>query len=127
MACVALCYCIVTFFTPVGKMIQFPPVAEEEDQCLSLLLANKSDIMQVSGLVSSAPGVNFVFVNALHYQGLYLHSISLRVPGKEMASFWRWFTSQEITQQLLNSAVLATVFKTGLILWLNGGRSFSTG
>ena len=117
----------MTFYAPVGKLIEFPPVVEDKDQCLSLLLANKSSITQVSDLVSNAPGVNFVLVNPLDYQGLHLYSISLRITKKEMASFWQWLISRETFQQLLNSVVLAVVLRTGFFLWLNGRQSFSTG
>ena len=117
----------MTFYTPVGRLIEFPPMAEDKEHCLSLLLANKSSIAQVSGLVSNAPGVNFVLVNPLHYQGLHLHSMSLRITRKEMASFWRWLISRETLQQLVNSVVLAVVLRTGFFLWLNGKQSFNTG
>ena len=117
----------MTFYTPVGKLIEFPPAAEDRDQCLSLLLANKSSIAQVSELVSTAPGVNFVLVNPLQYRGLSLHSMSLRITRREMTSFWQWLISREVVQQLVNFVVLAVVLRTGFFLWLNGKQSFNTG
>ena len=115
-----------TFFFSLstGELIEFPP-SDDDSVSLSLLLGTKNRLSDVTKLISTCAGVNFVLLSTIHYKGLTLHPLSIRVTKKLFNDFWLQLLSPAMITKLIENVVLAIVFSHSTFIWLNKGNQLT--
>ena len=112
------------FFLSTGELIEFPP-SDNDSVSLSLLLGTKNRLSDVTKLISTCAGVNFVLLSTIHYKGLTLHPLSIRVTKKLFNEFWLQLLSPAMITKLIENVVLAIVFSHNTFIWLNKGSQLT--